>query len=92
MTKAPYKREYKQSSGRGKDYTIRCDGCGRNVPRFKTFVSYSGLRLDPELVRLVGKKNVHIYMQKKYYCPKCARNFGIVQPGKLGKRKRGEFP
>ncbi len=86
--KAPYKREYKQSSGRGKDYVIRCDGCGRKVPRFKTFVSYEGFRLDPELVRLIGRKNVHTSMIKKHYCPKCARNLGIVQPGKLGKRKR----
>ncbi len=86
--KAPYKREYKQSSSRGKDYTIRCDGCGKKVPRFKTFVSYRGFRLDPELERAIGRKNIHTFTQKMYYCPKCARNLGIVQPGKLGKRRR----
>ena len=42
--KAPYRREYKQSSSRGKDYVIRCDGCGRKVPRFKTFVTYRGIQ------------------------------------------------
>lgn len=85
--KAPYKREYKQSSARGKDYIIRCDGCGRKVPRFKTFVAYRGFRIDPELERKIGKKNVHVFQQKMHYCPKCARNIGIVQPGKLGKRR-----
>ncbi|AEA47416.1 hypothetical protein [Archaeoglobus veneficus] len=86
MAKAPYVREYKQSKARGKDYTVRCDGCGRNVPRFKTFVSYRGLRLDYDIVRMVGKKNVHVSNIKAYYCPKCARNLGIVKIGKLGRR------
>ena len=87
--KAPYRREYKQSSSRGKDYIIRCNGCGRKVPRFKTFVAYRGFRIDPELERMVGRKNVHTFQLKMHYCPKCAKNLGIVQPGKLGKRRRG---
>ncbi len=86
--KAPYDREYKQSKSRGKDYMVRCDGCGRKVPRFKTFVGYRGLRLDYDIIKLVGRKNVHVASYKAYYCPKCARNLGIVQPGKLGRRRR----
>ncbi len=85
--KAPYVREYKQSKSRGKDYMIRCDGCGRKVPRFKAFPAYRGFRLDYEIVKMVGEKNVHVPSYKVYYCPKCARNFGIVQPGKLGRRR-----
>mgnify|MGYP007013844276 CR=1 FL=1 len=86
MGKAPYVREYKQSKARGKDYTVRCSGCGRIVPRFKAFTSYRGFKLDYEIVRMVGRKNVHVSSIKAYYCPKCARNLGIVQPGKLGRR------
>ncbi|MCS7121517.1 MAG: hypothetical protein NZ895_02815 [Archaeoglobaceae archaeon] len=85
--KAPYVREYKSSKSRGKDYMIRCDGCGRKVPRFKTFVAYRGLRIDHDIVKLVGEKNVHVGVHKMYYCPKCARNLGIVQPGKFGNRR-----
>ncbi len=86
--KAPYVREYKQSKSRGKDCMVRCDGCGRKVPRFKTFVGYRGLRLDYDIIKMVGSKNVHLNTYKAYYCPKCARNLGIVQPGRLGRRRR----
>ncbi len=86
MAKAPYVREYKQSKSRGKDYVIRCDGCGRKVPRFKTFVSYKGFRLDYDIIKMVGRENVHVSAIKAHYCPKCARNLGIVQPRKLGRR------
>ncbi len=91
MAKAPYVREYKQSKARGKDYMVRCDGCGRKVPRFKTFVTYRGLRLDYDIVKMVGRKNISVTRVKAYYCPKCARNLGIVQPGKLGRRKSDFF-
>ncbi|MDI9646041.1 MAG: hypothetical protein QFX40_05040 [Archaeoglobales archaeon] len=85
--KAPYVREYKRSKARGKDYMIRCDGCGRKVPRFKTFAVYRGFKLDYDIIKLVGEKNVHLTNQKMHYCPKCARSLGIVQPGKLGRRR-----
>ncbi len=87
MSKAPYVREYKQSKARGKDYMVRCASCGRKVPRFKTFVGYRGLRLDYEIIKMVGEKNVHVATYKAYYCPKCARYLGIVQPGKRGRRR-----
>ncbi len=91
MGKAPYKREYKQSKARGKDYMVRCSSCGRKVPRFKAFPDYKGMKLDPEIVKMTGRKNVHLLTVKAYYCPKCARFLGIVQPGKLGRRKQ-TFP
>jgi len=91
MGKAPYVREYKQSKARGKDYMVRCDGCGRKVPRFKTFVTYKGLKLDHDIIQMVGKKNISLTRVKAYYCPKCARYFGIVQPGKLGRRRTEEL-
>ncbi len=87
MAKAPYVREYKQSKSRGKDYMVRCDGCGRKVPRFKTFTAYKGMKLDYDIIKMVGRKNISITRIKAYYCPKCARYLGIVQPGKLGRRR-----
>jgi small subunit ribosomal protein S26e len=73
---------------RGKEGLVRCEYCGRSLPRWKAFVKYKGFRLsDPALRREVKSYNVHMFNRKIYVCPSCARTRNIVQPGKTVRKK-----
>ncbi|OYT42278.1 MAG: hypothetical protein B6U78_01655 [Candidatus Aenigmarchaeota archaeon ex4484_224] len=89
MSTAPYKRTYKHSKSRGSEYRIRCDLCGRLVPRYKTFVVYKGFNLlnDPILRKQIDPKRFHTFKRKLRLCPKCARFLGVAQPGKSVRKK-----
>ncbi len=96
ISTAPYKRTYKHSKSRGLEYPVKCDFCGRLVPRYKTFLLKKRFNIlkDPVIKSHVDPKRVHTFTRKMRVCPKCARFLGISQPGKsvrkkhLKKRKR----
>ena len=89
VSKAPYKRTYKHSTARGREYRIPCEFCKRLVPRYKTFVLTKGLFLanDPVLAKQIDKRFAKLFSRKVRVCPACARFRGIVQPGKSVRRK-----
>ena len=88
ISTAPYKRTYKHTSTRGRERTVKCDFCGREVPRWKTFVVEKGMRLnDPLILKQVDKRYIHMLRRKVRVCPKCARFYGIVKPGKSVRKK-----
>ena len=90
VSKAPYKRTYKHSAQRGREYRIPCAFCKRLVPRYKTFVitKSSSLLKDPVLAKQLDKRFIHTGKTKLRICPACARFRGIVQPGKSVRRKK----
>jgi len=88
VSTAPYKRSYKHTKKRGRERTVNCDVCGREVPRYKTFVVYKGLRItDPTILQQTDRRFIHLLKRKMRVCPSCARCWGIVQPGKSKRRK-----
>lgn len=90
ISRAPYKRTYKHSISRGKEYRIPCAFCKRLVPRYKTFILTKTIRVasDPFLAKQLDRRFLHFTKQKLRVCPACARFRGIVQPGKSVRRKR----
>lgn len=90
ISTAPYKREYKHTTQRGKEKTVTCEGCGRKVPRYKTIVKTRGMRIkDPALRQQVDKRMIHLMSKKVRYCPACARHRGISKPGISARKKYG---
>ncbi|MCS4541274.1 MAG: BatD family protein [Euryarchaeota archaeon] len=80
-TRAAYKRGYKAGKSKGKDTTVWCEGCGRKFPRHKAFLGRKSFRIfDPALSRIIDRSQVEVEQYKVYYCPKCARYLGIVEP------------
>ncbi len=83
-SKVPYKRGWGTGTGRGHQATVDCAFCGRKVPRYKTFITYSGFRItDPALRKELDQNNdqrsISGSSNKMYTCPACARSRGIVQ-------------
>lgn len=75
-----YTRGHKQTGGRGHQGSVTCNGCGRIVPRHKTFIENRGFRItDPVLKKLISREQTSFGQEKQYYCPSCARSRGIVQ-------------
>jgi len=88
VSTAPYTRKYKHTKTRGKEGLIRCDRCGRLVPRWKTFTVHRGFRIrDPVILKQVNKKFLHLMRQKQRVCTKCARFYHVVQRGKSVRKK-----
>ncbi len=88
ISTAPYKRTYKHTKGRGREATITCGICGREVPKYKTFVIVKGLRIDDPLIRQqVDKRMIHLLRKKIRVCPACARFHGVIKPGKSVRKK-----
>lgn len=88
ISTAPYKRTYKHTSQRGKEARIRCDKCGRLVPRWKTFSAYRGFRIrDPVILKQMDKRMIHTLGNKMRVCPKCARFYHVVKRGKSVRKK-----
>ena len=88
VSKAPYTRKYEHTKSRGHEALVTCGYCGKKVPRYKTFVRYSGFRInDPTILKQVDRRFIHMASQKMYACPKCARFFRIVKRGKTVQKK-----
>ncbi len=85
---APYKRGYKHTKSKGQESHVICGFCGRSVPRWKTFTSYRGFKLnDPVLRKQIDRRFVSSFMRKMYVCPACARHRGIVKVGRSRKSR-----
>lgn len=88
ISTAPYTRKYKHTKGRGREVTVHCDGCGRKVPRYKTFTITRGLRItDPAILRQMDRRMIHLMKRRLRLCPACARFRRISQPGKSVRKK-----
>lgn len=88
ISKAPYKRTYKHTSQRGNEVKVTCGMCGKTVPRWKTFTTFRGMRInDKSILQQVDKRMVHLLRRKIRVCPKCARFYGIVKAGKSPRKK-----
>jgi len=88
ISTAPYKRDYQHTRTRGHETVIRCDKCGRLVPRWKTFIAYRGFRInDPVILQQIDKRSLHLMTEKQRVCPKCARFYHIVKRGKSVRKK-----
>ncbi len=88
ISKAPYTRHYLHTSKRGREKTISCSGCGREVPRYKTFPVRRGMRInDPVIMQQIDRRMIHLMSSIERYCPSCARFRGISQPGKSVRKK-----
>jgi len=85
---APYTRGYKHTGGKGHERSVSCGFCGKQVPRWKTFVTYRGFSInDPVLRREVDRRMVSMFQRKIYACPSCARHRGIVKIGRSRKSR-----
>ncbi len=88
ISEAPYKRSYQHGTSRGNERKVTCDGCGRDVPRYKTFTVRRGMRInDPFVLQQMDKRMVSMMSRVMRYCPSCARFRHIVQPGKAVRKK-----
>jgi small subunit ribosomal protein S26e len=88
ISTAPYRRRYKHTASRGSEATVRCDFCGREVPRYKTFVVNRRFRIsDPTLLKQLDRRMIHMFSRKMRACPSCARFRGIIRPGKSVRKK-----
>jgi len=88
ISEAPYKREYKHTKQRGQEARVRCDMCGKLVPRWKSFTVQRGFRInDPTILKQVDRRMIHLLNKKLRVCPKCARFHHIVQRGKSSRKK-----
>ena len=89
ISTAPYKREYKHTKSRGKEKMVKCDACGRLVPRYKTFLKVKKMRLDPSILKQMDRRMVHLMQKKIRLCPACARFRHVSKPGKSSRKKYG---
>lgn len=88
ISEAPYTRKYAHTSSRGHEGLVTCGYCGRQVPRYKTFVKFRGFRItDPTILQQVDRNQIHMGRNKMYVCPSCARFHKIVQRGKTVQKK-----
>lgn len=88
ISEAPYTRKYQHTKTRGRESTVNCGFCGRKVPRYKTFTATRGFRItDKTILQQIDTKNIHVFRQKIYACPSCARFHGIVKKGKSKRKK-----
>ncbi|MBI2084661.1 MAG: hypothetical protein HYT70_03575 [Candidatus Aenigmarchaeota archaeon] len=88
ISTAPYKRSYKHGISRGREALAVCDGCGRQVPRYKTFPVRRGMRInDPVIMQQIDRRMIHMMSRVMRYCPSCARFRRISQPGKSVRKK-----
>ena len=88
ISRAPFTRHYLNTSKRGRERTVTCDGCGRKVPSYKTFPVRRGFRIrDPVLLQQMDRRMIHGMVRVERFCPSCARFRGISQPGKSVRKK-----
>ena len=79
---APYKRKYHHTKSKGKESTVVCAFCGKQVPRWKAIPVVRSFRLtDAALRKQFDRKQMSTFGRKSYACPSCARYRGIIKPG-----------
>lgn len=88
VSTAPYRRKYWHTKTRGREATVKCEYCGRDVPRYKTFTITKGFRIsDPLILQQVDRRMIHMMTRRIRICPACARFRGVSQPGKSVRKK-----
>lgn len=88
ISTAPYHRRYAHTKSRGHEGNVTCGICGRQVPRYKTFIQHKGFRItDPAILQQVDRRMIHLMQHDIRLCPSCARFQGVVQPGKSVRKK-----
>ena len=88
VSSAPYTRKYEHTASRGHEGLVTCGYCGRQVPRYKTFIKHRGFRItDPIILQAVDRSQMHFFSQKMYVCPSCARSHKIVERGRSVRKK-----
>jgi len=88
ISTVPYTRKYAHTKSRGRESTVTCDVCGREVPKYKTFTKMRGFRIsDPLILQQVDRRMIHMMQRRMRLCPSCARFQGVVQPGKSVRKK-----
>lgn len=61
---------------RGREQLVRCDNCGRNVPRNKAVSDEKRIRFGTDL----REGDVKFFTTRKvYYCISCAKHKGIFE-------------
>ncbi len=68
---------------RGREPLVRCDACGRRIPRDKAVEYYKGLSFD------IGEQKdvvLDLTARKVYYCISCAKHRKIFEK----KKRRAE--
>lgn len=79
MTRKAYRRGWDHTKGRGKETTVTCEFCGRQVPKYKCFPVFKGFRINDPLVRKELGNSASFMQSKSYACPACARHRKIVK-------------
>ena len=88
ISTVPYTRKYAHTKSRGKEGTVTCGICGRQVPKYKTFIVRRGFRItDPAILQQVDRRYIHTMSQISRICPACARFQGVSRPGKSVRKK-----
>lgn len=91
ISTAPYRRKYEHTKSRGRETTVACGICGRQVPRYKTFVVRKSFKItDPTILQQMDKRFIHTLSRTIRICPACARFHGVVKPGKSVRKKHME--
>jgi len=85
---APYRRKYHHTKSKGQETSVRCEFCGKIVPKWKTFTSYKSFGInDPVLRKQIDPRFVSSFTRKTYACPSCARHRHIIKPGRSRKSR-----
>lgn len=83
MARQYYKRGWHHTKTRGRETTVSCGFCGRQVPKYKTFPVVKGLRISDPLIRrelgFMSRRGPTLFQNKIYACPACARHRSIVR-------------
>ena len=72
--------------GRGKTTLVRCNSCGRSVPRAKAVVDYRPVVYTTDLRSADDLR----YMEKRkvYYCVSCGKSLGVYERKKKQQQQR----
>lgn len=84
---APYKRKYHHTKAKGKESTVVCTFCGKQVPRWKAISTRRSFRITDSVLK-IDRKMLSTFVRKAYACPSCARYRGIVIPGRSRKSRK----
>ncbi len=88
ISKAPYTRKYLHTKSRGRESRVTCGACGKDVPKYKTFIKFRGMRItDPVILQQIDKRMIHMMTKKIRLCPSCARFQRVSQPGRSVRKK-----
>lgn len=72
---------------RGREPPVRCDNCGRIVPRNKAIVDDKVINLGTD----ANEGNIRFLTRRKvYYCISCAKHRGIFEKKKAAAKRAAE--